>query len=739
MIVACSDSSDVLTPEPESTPTEQNYRLEDGVIEIKGNNLDYIVDAIEGTTLVLSENYPLDELPTIGEIVFVYPNSKKLNHGFLGRVIQIEKSDGNYSFVTEAVAIDEAFSYLNIDEEVELELITSDKTGKMVLDSPFSSRSDYDIPFKHEYLPETTIQLLNYWQFKTEGEFKYGGKISHGVKYDKKNDVCYQYVKLGSYLYFNSDSQFVLTNSNLSEDEKTGMSFDKTQVFKHELPFAIRIPAGAVSFFATPTIQPEFVIKLEGQLVLGFDFDFLIDSAIEVEYKNKKWSIKKGENENILETTFKFDPKGEITLSGEAFLGFALTPEINLFGRKDLSIEITPAFGAKAASELSYDPINDTSIYEALMDENVSIGGSLVVGASTKAHIWKFDVGWSKDIIDLSKEEWEKNFYIFPSFKEDQLRHSQDKLVASTELGRDLLWKQDVGLALYKGDECIERSDSVEYKFEENFKEENPLEATFGDIVEDEKDDYSIWSYVKWGDRYIKCEQLIPQKRIKKLQIKEMMDGYSNVIDTYYFNYRNDSIDNIVYKENDDITITYKFSYLDDGIIKVYANETDEHTTYTLKLNDEGYIKSCDLSYYSDEGNDNINYEFEYDKTGRMTCMKCSEGDETWKLVYDKKFNATSVTLGGKKVNGISYGNQESSDHWVLHEWMYGLDVDDEMEFFGLLGMLGKSSKYLPSVNKYLYENSTIYYNWSLDSYGYPDNLVLDEDGTYYVMNFSWE
>lgn len=75
-------------------------------------------------------------------------------------------------------------------------------------------------------------------------------------------------------------------------------------------------------------------------------------------------------------------------------------------------------------------------------------------------------------------------------------------------MGRDLLWKQNVGLALYKGDERIEVSEPVGYKFENDFKERNPLEGIFEDIPEEEKDDYSVWSYVKWGDLYIKCKEM---------------------------------------------------------------------------------------------------------------------------------------------------------------------------------------------------------------------------------------
>lgn len=132
VVVSCSNSDSptiepLPEPNPDPEPVVQNYRLKDGVNEIKGGNLNYVVEAIEGTTLVLSNSYPSDEVPVVGEIVFVYPNAEKLPFGFLGRVSEISQSGGNYNLKTEQVALDEAFSYLSVNESVDMELYAEEK------------------------------------------------------------------------------------------------------------------------------------------------------------------------------------------------------------------------------------------------------------------------------------------------------------------------------------------------------------------------------------------------------------------------------------------------------------------------------------------------------------------------------------------------------------------------------------------------------------------------------------
>ena len=45
----------------------------------------------------------------------------------------------------------------------------------------------------------------------------------------------------------------------------------------------------------------------------------------------------------------------------------------------------------------------------------------------------------------------------------------------------------------------------VDYWLEKDFKDKNPIEMKYENV---EDADYSIWTYVKWGDIYVKCKRV---------------------------------------------------------------------------------------------------------------------------------------------------------------------------------------------------------------------------------------
>lgn len=713
LIVACSDSSDESSPEPEPapTPTEQNYRLEDGVIEIKGDNLDYIVDAIDGSTLILSDEFPSDELPSVGDIVFVYPNAKKLNHGFLGRVTQIEKSDGNYSFVTEAVALDEAFSYLMVDETVDYESASVDEVESRLT---FGEEDGYKVVTQGL---DFTMQLPNYTQLSVEGKLTVGLRVRFIVEINDVEKLEYQRIEFSPLFVTDMSTHFVLTNSNANEE------LDKTELRK------FRIPTGWVSFFASTDIVVSFVANLEAALNLSLGYQFRSSPTIVVESVDRQWFLNCEKGANTEEPVMMLLPDTQIAFEGSLFLGFAMGPEFKVLNRDEMKIAITPVVGGKCSAGISYNPETDKSLYEALEDDKLTISPlSVSIGAEATASIWKWQGKWSSDVLEFDIVH-PIDKYIFPSFKEESLKYSQGNLVASTELGRDLLWKQDVGLALYNGDECIERSDSVEYKFENDFKEQNPLKATFEDISEE--NDYSVWSYVKWGDNYIKCKQLVPQKKIKRM--KRVDEGGDSHI--YYFSYKNDTISRIVKEYYGGIPVelvgkdTYNFNYGEDGTISVVGDFWDsDDSTLKLSLNEQGYIKSCKRIY---SGGSSDTWKFEYNDDGQ--CIKVSKNSRTWNISYVNS-NAVKVVENGESqyVTSFSYGTQENLSNLAMFKEVYCVNLN-VLDAFGLVGMLGKPSKNLPT--QYSGESKT--FHWSLDSDGYPDRC--SKGSGHIVTTFTWE
>ena len=208
---------------------------------------------------------------------------------------------------------------------------------------------------------------------------------------------------------------------------------------------------------------------------------------------------------------------------------------------------------------------------------------------------------------------------------------------------------------------------------------------------------------------------VIPEKKISRLSMYEDRDR----VDLYEFYYRNDSIVRI--EQDDDGGITYTFNYVDDETINVVAQADGEYEAFYLKLNEDGYIKSCSQSYHGD-GYWSNNWNFEYNEAGQLVYVSSSRYSESWRITYN---DSNAVGVSGSDSRSISYGNLEGKGYWVLYDWMYGIELDDNMEVFGLLGLLGKPSKNLPSTGC----------SWSVDADGYPDSVYIDGIS----MNFSWE
>ena len=194
-------------------------------------------------------------------------------------------------------------------------------------------------------------------------------------------------------------------------------------------------------------------------------------------------------------------------MEGSAFAGIATSPEVKLFGRDDMKITINPTIGLRGKAELNYNSETDKSFYDALKDESLSLSLATKADVEANANILKWQAKWSADLFDIDILPLATRHF-FPSFTNNSILYTPEKFDASTTIGRDLLCKQYVGLALYKGDDCIQLSDPIEYKNKDEFKDRNPLNATFEEVAKNEKDNYSIWTYVKLNDNYIKCHNL---------------------------------------------------------------------------------------------------------------------------------------------------------------------------------------------------------------------------------------
>ena len=216
-----------------------------------------------------------------------------------------------------------------------------------------------------------------------------------------------------------------------------------------------------------------------------------------------------------------------------------------------------------------------------------------------------------------------------------------------------------------------------------------------------------------------------------------------NDASSYEFTYDSDGlierIINIETEANYSSTRHYNFEHINEGK-QINVNITEGYTEdpFQLKftLNDNGYIESCRQTFSDGEVD---TWEYEYNEDNQMTKMIRSESNETWHLTCNNNVIQTWCSTEGN--SQISYSTDTYNGNAVLHETLYGIDID-EMEIFGLLGMLGKPSKNLPTskiVSLIHSDEYNSYFSWETDNQGYPTNLRIREGDWTNRWSFTWE
>ena len=201
----------------------------------------------------------------------------------------------------------------------------------------------------------------------------------------------------------------------------------------------------------------------------------------------------------------------------------------------------------------------------------------------------------------------------------------------------------------------------------------------------------------------------------------------------------------------------------DRAKITVTDDEGDV-TELNLQLNSNGYVEYCNsIDHAGTSDASEFTWEMKYDADGHLIEMRRSEGSgELTKITYkdgDAVKTSTSY-MGGGNMNGdgVLDGNDEWEDGAII-DYTTGeiatpidnkgclmmfdelLDVDmDEMIYAYYGGMLGKATKHLPLAMRDADDTSVELsnYKWTLNSDGYPTQLLIKDEGDEKKYTFTW-
>ena len=477
LAVSCSKDSDSQL-DPTQNPSKVEYKLAEGVKEFNKSQVDLVIDVQEGV-LIFDKSISSSDLPKVGDIILVSKENLKFPYGFLGKVNEVAVSDRIY-VSTESVALEDAFDFLNVKGTSSLEPQGSENRAEIIYNRNDEFELNYNDILKGKIGVNNRI-IVNY-----------------DFQIDKQNNK-----KVSSGSIVTNFSNRINVDGTINVKDIKG---DSTFKIGKGIPFG-NIVAGPIVI--APIVQPYLESAYEGNIAMKFKLETASSSTNRIVYNNGVWSsTQSGDNR-----TWDFNPLPDVEINGSACIGASAALEFRFYGQEDTKIYINGGIKVDASGELSAHPEryneDEGLLYSQLKDAKLTLSsiGSVGIGASAKLFN-VVDAKWSHPIVEYPF--FESDCYLFPAFENDSIVDDDKKIYTYSELKRNLLWKQDVGLALYEENKRIQQSDPIKYKFENKSGDNVFIDKTFNNVPSG----YSVWTYVKWGELFLKCKKINSDNRL---------------------------------------------------------------------------------------------------------------------------------------------------------------------------------------------------------------------------------
>lgn len=488
-LLACSKGDDDAQqneePQPEKDtpvkvePLPEGVKLKDETIQLNNIQLSKITSVDEeNTTLTFDASTPQDQIPQKGQILLQFSPTKELPYGFIGRVTDVKESNGKIVVETEAPALNEAFDKLvvNYDSNTAKAASRSGSEGNLdIIEDGLSFDNEGYINFTKNFKSDDSL---------VESQLIFGLNPSININIDNSKNIDEQLYGFG--VKASAITKFKLS---IEKESNNRSNIGKGVLFK--LPNVTPAVCGALQLYSATEAKGEFSCSATVTSTISKSFRVEYNGILE---PPKVTST--GEDHNPV-VDFSCDP--EVKLSGELYTGLGLGIELRLFGRKELHIGVGSEVGPQVSTEI--DLLSDpTSAYTKFKDTAIELNGVYRNRAYAAVKLFKYEREWEHIFVN---HNWNiAKRYIFPEFKNLSFNES-DKVHCKATVSRDLFFPLEIGFGQYnENNEAVQRSEGVGYQLEQDFA--NPLTA---DLSNDTGENYTYSTYVKLGDKYIKCEQ----------------------------------------------------------------------------------------------------------------------------------------------------------------------------------------------------------------------------------------
>ncbi len=473
LLLGCSKNvSEPLPQLPERPndvePLPETVELAEGVVQLNNAQLAFIADIDEGNTqLSFHNSLPEEYLPKVGELLLQMTPTEELPYGFVGRVTRITQQNGNYVVETEAPTLTEVFDKLYTEGEMQsmAETRAKDSEGYYTIGLNIGGE-----------IKDTNIRL--------DGSYTAGFRPRHKVTIDKakqKSDILFEF--------------------DTKQTSKLALSISK------ECGFNKSINLGKGTVLSLTTAGLPIATCLQPYIAASASAERGVEVSLSVTERNSYSVEKSGSLLPVVKRTkesFSIDPSFDLNskISAECYAGVGLRVEFRLFGRSDMAIGVGPEVGFKASGNIDMQFIKDyegnDSEYELLKDCSATVGGAARLSAYANGSAFGQDK-WEKTLAE--KEFNQKTYYLIPSFENASCTTEDDVVSARATVGRDLLFKAEVGIAAWRGNKPS-YGKAYPYQFEQEFSH-NPITDQFS-----ADDDAEYWTYAKIGSSYVKGVKL---------------------------------------------------------------------------------------------------------------------------------------------------------------------------------------------------------------------------------------